>query len=118
MKPSSPARVTITFNPQNGRFSIRPRTIALTSTASQEVLWRSRNAAFEIRFEPDCTPFRTFRWRCPTGGGCLSGIPPRHRRREKCISYTITLLDAANGSAAQSANGKQPRSKEAYLLLK
>lgn len=117
MKAHSPARVTITFNPQTGRLSIRPRTIALTAAASQEILWRSRNAAFEIRFAPDCTPFRAFRWRCPAGGGCLSGIAPKRRRSEKCISYTITLLDSG-GSAAQSANGKPPRSREAYLLLK
>lgn len=130
--PVKSRKVSLSFNPASGRFSIRPKTIALSSGELQEVLWRSRNATFEIRFEPDCTPFRAFRWRCPTGGGCLSGIPKRRRGREKCIKYTITLLGTVNGNGASARAGSRKKrneektgaspqhrlSREAYLLLK
>jgi hypothetical protein len=131
MKKVSPVqsrKVSITFNPAKGRLSIRPKTITLSSREREEILWRCKGANLEIRFEPDDTPFRAFRWRCSKGGGCLSGIPKSRRRGERCIRYTITLLDAPaeNGASARKKNKGRTAApqnggaivKEAYLLLK
>lgn len=143
MKNHSPVknkRVSITFNPANGRLVVRPKTVAVDCALREEVLWRCRNADLEIRFNPDETPFRTSRWRCSQGGGCLSGVPRKRRVKEKCVRYTVTVLPAldaednghANGNGARASaakkkkkaaataevtNGHKPIVREAFLLL-
>ena len=107
MKPVSPVKpqqckVSISYNEKTGRLRVSPKTIILNGRKRQEILWRCRNATMEIAFEPDCTPFRAFRWRCPNGGGCLSGVPRRQSKKEQLFKYTIKVLDTLNGATSEA----------------
>jgi hypothetical protein len=133
MKSSRPVnnhKVSISFNPDSGRLVVRPKTVTIDASERAEILWRCRSANLEIRFDPVETPFRTSRWRCSKGGGCLSGVPKRRRRAEdRLVKYTVTVLPSLNGRADAKANGNgrrpaaaqgcppRPITKEAFLFL-
>ncbi len=85
-------KVSISYNETTGRLRVSPKTIILSARKRQEILWRCRNASMEITFEPTCTPFRAFRWRCPNGGGCLSGVLLKHSKKERLFKYTIRVI--------------------------
>ncbi|HZS06716.1 MAG TPA: hypothetical protein VFD58_17895 [Blastocatellia bacterium] len=129
----SPARkkqvkVNVSFDEKTGALRVRPKTIVIKPRKRQEVVWRCSNATAEIWFEPTATPFRAFRWRCPEGGGCLSGVP-LETESGRFYKYTVRVLDTGNGAARASKSkagkkGKAPDRnghchpvKEAYLVL-
>ncbi|HYE74732.1 MAG TPA: hypothetical protein VEF04_15440 [Blastocatellia bacterium] len=139
MKANSPVRrkrVSISFNPKNGRLVVRPKTVALNAKQREEILWRCRDANLEIKIEAVNPPFKIARWRCSKGGGILSGIPKKKRRqKDQCFKYTVKVLDSVNGKSSNGVNSKgtkksknteesaqaqnchRPVVREAFLLL-
>lgn len=69
-----------------------PRSITLTVSEKQEVLWACENARCEINFEPKTTPFFTSRFRVPLCGGVHSGVPSQRRAKAQTYRYTVTVL--------------------------
>lgn len=70
----------------------KPRSITLTVSDKQEVLWTCGEARCEINFEPKTTPFFTSRFRVPINGGALSGVPSRRRAQEQTYRYTVSVI--------------------------
>lgn len=119
--PVVPRKVSISYNPISGRLVVRPKIVSLCAGAREEILWRCRNASLDIRFEPETTPFRAWRWRCAKGGGCLSGIPKTRRTPTHRIRYTVTVLDSAadgNGHSKGRSTAKKSASKNSPQAAK
>ncbi len=109
-------RKEITISISGTRLKLSAPNISLNPGELSELVWRfngEQSGELMIEFKPAAnanaydSPFRGSLFRCPKGGGSLSGRPLADKARTNAYKYTVTLTtkDANGKTAVRTATG-------------
>lgn len=109
-------RTEITISISGARLKLSAPDVSLKPSELRELRWKfsgEQPGRLKIAFKPAAnssgfeSPFRGCLFRCPKGGGSLSGRAVKDKARAQAYKYTVTLTttDAGGATTVRTATG-------------